>query len=427
VRWAALLLLAATGFAGTPPPDDSEWKSPDGRHRLFIHMDRTFELSDGENVVAKGTLPQYPYEVHVLSREVGAVLFEDYADPTVHDTLAFLGADGKLRFRLKLEEAIPGGSGGIEREDTGAVWWWAAWWVDEQRGKVVLVSRNGTLSEVDLATGKATKPKKEVILTGLALPWARDSALKVAVELQPEGLRDAAEKILAGGGQSAVTDLLAAVAVETSGGKPVPKKLWNKVLEADPNDDAARGAIAFAGTRIGDIDLVVKTALRKDAFAAFAIDALEGRHAVDEIAGLLTNGSFDPTYRPIVVQALGRQAPEKAIDAIDKEMTDAGAVDGGALLTAAIATGAPDLERRLQHHESVLLKILDRETADVSWLAGYFRGRPTSEAVRPLLRSLARHRNDPTLRRQLIAALKPCSGQDFGDSADAWLKGLSGR
>jgi len=421
-----VLVLAAVCLADWPPPLDQEWKSPDGRHRLAVHMEENaLDLFDGEKLVAKGHLPQYPYEVHVLACEPGAVLFEEYAMMGFGDTLELLGADGKLRWKLKLEEAIPGGSGGAAREET-VIWWWSAWWVDEPRKKVVLVAKNGTLSEVDLKTGKATKPGKDVILAAFGLPWARDEALRVAVDLKPDGLRQAAERLLADGCLAPVSYLLAAVAVEKSGGARVTAEAWNAVL-AGGDTEAARNAIEFAGTHVADLDLVVETALRKDAFADYAVTALGNRKAIDELAGLLTNGSIDPNTRPFVAQALGQQAPDKAIDAIDKEMEDAGAAEGGALLTAAIATGAPGLERRLQHHESVLLKVLDKETADLSWLADYFRGRPTSEAVKPLLRSLARHKQDPALRRKLIGALKPCSGEDYGDNAEAWIKALAAR
>jgi hypothetical protein len=426
MRWLPLLVATAVCLAGWPPPGDNEWKSPDGRHRLAVYMDENgFELFDGEKRIAKGKLPQYPFEAHVLAREPAAVLFEEYAMMGSGDTLALLGADGKLRWRLKLEEAIPGGSGGAEREET-VLWWWSAWWVDEPRWKVVLVAKNGTLAEVDLTTGKSTKPGKDVILAAFGLPWARDDALRVAVDLQPDGLREAAENNLADRSQPPVTRLLAAVAVETAGGPRVAGETWNAVLAAG-DTDPARNAIAFAGAHIADIDLVVETALRKDVFAGYAVTALEDRKAVEELAGLLTHGSIDPNTRPFVAQALGRQAPDEAFEAIDKEMEDANAEEGGALLHAAIATGAPDLERRLQHHEATLLNILDKETGDVSWLAGYFKGRPTSEAVQPLVRSLARHKHDPALRKRIIGALRPCSGEDFGDDADAWISALGKR
>lgn len=408
-----------------------ECKSPDGRHRLVIDHTR-FEFCEGERLVAKGELPQPPHAAHVLTGGSGAVLFEKDGNEGFGITLALLGADGKLRWKLSLEEAIPGGSGGAERWESErparppCLAWWSAWWVDEPRGKVVLVARNGTLAEIDLGTGKSTKPGKDVTLAAFGLEWALHDALRVAVDLQPDGLREAAEKLLVHRSLAPYDYLLAAVAVETAGGQRVPRDAWDAVLAAG-DTDPARNAIEFAGARIVDIDLVVRTALRKDVFAHYAVSALEGRKAVAELASLLTHGSIDPGVRDSVARALGRQAPEKALEAIDKEMEDANAEEGGALLNAAIATGAPDLERRLQHHEALLLRILDKQTGDISWLAGYFRGRPTSEAVKPLAKALARHKSDPALRRKIIGALKPCSGEDFGDDADLWISEIAKR
>jgi len=412
VRWTALLLLAAVCRADSWLAfGDREWKSPDGHHALKVHEDRRFELLVDGKPAATGTLPQLPYDVHVLDGEPGAVLFECYGQIGGGDTLALLGADGKLRFRLPLEKAIPGGSGGAKRS-VSSIWWSRTWWVDEPRGKAVLVAKNGTLSEVDLKTGRAAKPAKEVILDAFALPWARDKALEVAVELRPEGLREAAGKLL--GDESPGTRLRAAVAVERAGGAKVTREVLDA---ADPD------AIGFAVKYVADLGLVERAALKNRK----AVDVLAERNAVASLAGLLTHGSVDPRVRAYVAQVLGEEAADEVIEAIDKEMEDAGAEAGGALLTAAIATGVPGLERRLQHHEAVLLKILDKETADVGWLADYFRGRPTSEAVQPLLRSLARHQRDPALRRRIIGALKPCTGEDHGDDARAWINALGRR
>ncbi len=423
MRRIALLALAALAAADDWAAfGEKEWKS--GTRRLVV-SESGFRLLDGEKVVAEGKLLQLPLEAHVLASEPGAVLFERYAAIGTGDTLAFLGADGKLRWRLSLDEAIPGGRGGAKRS-VSSIWWSRAWWVDETRGKAVLVALNGTLSEVDLKTGKALSPTKEVVLSGFALEGVRDQALEIAVELKPDGLREAAERLLADESLAPVSYLLAAVAVEKSGGPPVLRSVWDAALADDVDVADRQAAVTFAGLHVADLSLVEKAALRKDV-GFQAVAALGKRNAAKELAGLLTDGSIDPAVRAHAAQILGGQAPDAVLDAIDKEMKDAGAQEGGALLAAAIAAGAPDLEKRLQHHEAVLLKILDKETADLAWLAGYFRGRPTSEAVQPLLRSLARHKGDPALRKKLIGALKPCSGEDFGDDADAWIKALARR
>jgi hypothetical protein len=419
MRLLALLLLLATVAAAKEiwiAFGEREWKG--GTRRLVVNKSG-FRFFDGEKLVAEGQLPQLPFDVHVLASEPGALLFEKYAAIGEGDTLAFLGADGNLRWRLAPDQIPRGAGDAVLRR---------LWWVDEARGKAVLVARSGALLDVDLKTGKATSAAKEVVLA--ALPrmrgWAFQEVLEIAVETQPEGLRDAAEKLLADGSLAPVSYLLAAVAVETSGGVAVTRAVWDAALADDVHIERRRDAVAFAGAHIADLSLVEETAVRKD-FGKAAMRALDKRDATGKIEGFVMDSSIDPELRAYAAELLGRRAPGAILGAIDKEMEDADAKEGGALLGAAIASRAADLERRLQHHESLLLKILDKETGDLYWLAGYFKGRPTSEAVQPLLRSLARHERDAVLRKKLISALKPCSGEDFGDDADAWINALARR
>ncbi len=422
MRRIALLLVASLAAADKWAAfGERDWAN--GPRHLVVN-ESGFRLLDGEKVVAQGSLPQLPLDARVLA-DGSAVLFEKYAAIGRGDTLALLGPDGKLRWRLTLEQAIPGGSEGA-RETISSLYWHRGWWVDEARGHVLLAAMNGILSAVDLKTGKAAKPGAEAILGAFALPWARDAALEVAVEMAPDGLREAAEKLLADRNLTAVSRLRAAAAVEECGGPEVTRGVWEAALGEDVDVAERKAVVLFAGKHISDVSLVEKAALRKDV-GPEAITVLGERKAVPELAGLLTSSSLDPALRARAAELLGGQDGDEVVDAIDKEMEDATAQEGGALLAAAIASKAPDLERRLQHHEALLLKILDRETGDISWLAGYFKGRPTSEAVKPLVKALARHKGDRALRAKLIAALKPCSGEDFGDDADAWISGLAGR
>jgi hypothetical protein len=425
-RIRCLLLVAAVAAADSWIAfGEREWKSPDGGHRLVAREDGSFAFFAGERPLAKGKLVQLPLEVHVLSDGSGAVLFEKYGEVGRGATLAFLAADGALRFKLKLEEAIPGGSAGAQRS-VSSIWWSRGWWVDEPRGKAVLVARNGVVSEVDLATGRNEKPPKAAVFHGFELAWARDLALEVAVELKPEGLLAAAALLVADPDLSATTRLRAAVAVERAKGPPVPFEIWDAALEDSVPEADRKSAIAFAGRYVADLALLEEAALRKDV-AREAVTALGERGAVKSLAGLLTHGSLDREMRAHVAQTLGRLSAEGVLEAIDKEMEDAEPEQAGALLSAAIATGAPDLAARLQHHESVLLRVLDKQAGDLTWLADYFKGRPTSEAVKPLLKALAIHRADAALRPKLTGALKACSGEDHGDNVDAWIKALGRR
>ena len=61
-----------------------------------------------------------------------------------------------------------------------------------------------------------------------------------------------------------------------------------------------------------------------------------------------------------------------------------------------------------------LIGVLDRRTASVGWLADHFKMLPTTEAVKPLLGALSKHRGNAALSARIIAALKPCTGFVFG-------------
>jgi hypothetical protein len=98
----------------------------------------------------------------------------------------------------------------------------------------------------------------------------------------------------------------------------------------------------------------------------------------------------------------------------------------GPLLLAAVTQPVPDLAEKLKSYESTLIKVLDKDTGPTGWIADYFAQVPSSEAIKPLLRQLRRHRADAH-RGRLIRALKSCTGQDFGDDVDAWLKNVVDR
>jgi hypothetical protein len=427
-RIALLLLAGAAAADSWAAFGEREWTSPDKRYRLAGRDEANalaFRLFDGDKLLAQGTVPQLPFEVHVLACEPGAVLFEKYARIGHGVTLAFLDAHGRLRFERKLEEAIPGGAAGANRT-LSSIWWHRAWWVDEPRRKVVLVAENGVLSEVDLATGKVEKPGADVVLAAFALPWAREKALEIAVELAPAGLRAAAEPLLADETLPPTTRLRAAVAVEGAGGAPLARALFDAALAEGVPLLERQAAVAFSGVHVQDLSLIEAAALRKDV-GYQAVAALSRRGAVEALAGLLTHAAIDPHVRAYAAQRLGQLPAEDVLEAVDDEMGDADPAQAGALLEAAIATGAPDLAARLQHHEAVLLKVLDRQTGNLAWLGDYFQGRPTSEAVKPLLKALAAYKGTPVLRKKLIGALRTCSGEDHGDDADAWLRALGRR
>jgi hypothetical protein len=420
MRYAALLLLLAAAARADSWAEfgTRTYVAPDKRHSLVAWHERSggvgYELRAGGQVIAKGKAPQLPLEVHVLSGTPAAILFEQYGYVGRGDTLQRLGKDG-LAWRMKVGEAALAGA----RKTMSATWWARTWWVDEPRGRVVLVARNGYLAEVDLETGKLSEPAREVVLHGVRLPWARQRALEVAVDWNVDGLRAAAEPLAADASLPAATRLRAALAVEKGGGPTVTEELWNAALESGKERDR-RALFAFACRHVSDLDLVVTAALRRDV-GYQAARGLQERGAVRELVGLVTHGDIDPKVRDYVGTLLGKLPADAVLRAIRRELRDAEPVAAGVLLRAAIATKR-DLEEIVRDHETTLLETLDKQTGPVGWLADYFREHPTSEAVKPLLKALRKYRRNEALRKRIIAALRPCTGLDFGDDVDTWLK-----
>lgn len=418
-RLGVLLLLALTARADSWAEFGTRtYVAPDKRHSLVAWHERTggvgYEFRAGDRVIAKGKAPQLPLEVHVLRGAPAAVLFETYGPVGTGDTLQRIGKNG-LVWRMKVDKAAFVGA----TRTVSSIWWARTWWVDEPRGRVVLVARNGYLGEVDLETGKLSEPAKEVILAGFKLPWARRQAIEVAVDWKLDGLRPAAEPLLSDPTLPAGLRLRAAVAVEKGGGPAVTEELWNAALESEKERER-QALVGFAGRHVSDLDLVIAAALRKDVGYA-AVIALKKRGAARELVGLITHGDIDPKLRSYAGEMLGKLPPDAVLRAIRKELEDAEPGAAGVLLRAAIATER-DLDDIVRDHETTLLKTLDKQTGPIGWLADYFRDRPTSEAVKPLLKVLRKHRRNEALRTRIIAALKPCTGLDFGNDVDAWLK-----
>jgi len=211
--------------------------------------------------------------------------------------------------------------------------WQRAWWVDEERGAVVLVARGGAAVEVAIESGKPSRLKRE-----RAIELAEQAALR-----QDPGGDQAVPALVELGGTHALVGLI--------GHEETPK--------------ARRAAIAAALAASGDSTLI------------------------DELAREFQDSEIDTAERLLGIGA--RVDPDR-------------------------------LHRALVDYETTLLKLLTRGSSQIGWLADHFAMVPTSQAVKPLLRALKKHQHDAKLAPRIIAALKPCTGRDFGAEAGAWLK-----
>jgi len=388
-----LLALAATVNGG-------EFASPSGARRLVVDDDLAFRLIGprGE-VVARGTIATRPALVHVLDAPPGAVVGEP------DGTLRRIDASGTIAWAAPARTA--------ER----------AWWVDEAKGRVVAVAKDGTVAEIDLGTGRLVAAGgAAAILRGVDLAWARKTALEVGLERRTPGLDRKAAALV--GDADPYVRLLAILA--TDGAADVA--LYETALAHERPLAERRRALDLAARRLGDdaIGLLARNALDPAlAHAALAGLARFGDRAVPAIAGVMAHGDTKPAARREAATLLGKLDPAAVGAAVAKRFRDADAGLAADLLRAGIAAGVPDLHRRLLPYERTLLGLLRRDAGDVDWLADHFARHATTNAVDPLLQSLGRHTRDAATKKRILTALRACTGLDFGDDPRAWRDGLN--
>lgn len=377
----------------------------------------TLELKNAEGkLLAKSVLPTYVLEVEVLDRRPAAILFEQLSRSVM--LLDATGVVWKVPAGKLYDVNKP--HGGVN----GHILWRRAWWADEARGKVVVVSVAGDVHEIDLKSGTVAKVAPETLLTGIKLPWARQAALEAAADFEPEGLRTVAEPIARDESQPVAVRLRAAIAVQRAGGDEVDVDLFTAAVAEKESPKDRKYAVREAPYVLGHeaYDWLEEVGVRKD-LTREVVDALVplGGAAVRSLVYLIAHSEVQPDARKYAAKFLPQLPTEVVLEATLEELRDADPQIGGVLLGAAVATGARDLGDRMREHDQVLLDILKQRTGPLDWLTDYFRIRPTSEAVQPLLAALREHRGHAERRAKIIAALKPCTGLDFGDNVDAWL------
>lgn len=182
------------------------------------------------------------------------------------------------------------------------------------------------------------------------------------------------------------------------------------------------------GTRSIDDDFdpldALETIAESGPHAAQAVAALSvmGDDATPVLFRLFGAGIKDADVRAAIRSAVKQRDPDKVLERLVKRFKDAEMREAEDLLLLGIETGSEDLHDRLRNEETQLLKLLKHGGPTVPWLADHFTLSPTSEAVDPLLKALKRNRGSSLTARRIIAALKPCTGRDFGSDPNAWLE-----
>jgi hypothetical protein len=365
-----------------------------------------------------------PLEMRVLDAEPAAVLFEKYGNVGFGTSLALLDGTGKLRWSLQLTDLFPPQRVREFGRTVSSIWWWQGWWIDEDRGKVVLVAEGGLIREVDLGTGKVEAAGAEVLLTRVGKGPVDDqrTALEIAASLKPPGLAEKARAIALDEKADPSLRLGAAVAHHAVTGKPLVPDLFRKYAAAGAPAELRPYAVGNLGAMLGEEALpLLRDAMRgpatdvwhpaQEAFASL------GEKAVPTLVEMLLDPQGTPDQRGGAAHALGEIRSPKALDALLEATRKADEYTANAAVNAAIETGGANLAERLA-------AILAQGCTQDSRIAMFFEENPADLAVDPLLKALARAQSGTFDRRAIAEALRACTGLDCGEDPEAWRKRL---
>jgi hypothetical protein len=382
------------------------------------------ERDPEDELVAALDIEEAPLQIRVLDTEPAAVLFEMYGSVGSGTSLSLLDSKGKLRWRLALTDLFPAEE--IRGFDASvcSIWWYWGWWVDEERGKVVLVPHGVQIREVDLATGKVAVAAPGILLTrvGNGSVAEQRQALEIAKTLKPAGLAEKAKPIALDEAADPSLRLCAAVAYHAATKKPLVPELFRTYAAAGAPMELRAYAIENLALMIGEEALP----LLREAMRGTATDAWHpaqqafvtlGEKSVPTLIGMLLDVQGTPDQRGGAAHALSEIRSPKALDALLEATRTADDYTANAAVNAAIETGGGNLATRLA-------AILAEGSTQDDRIAMYFEERPADFAVEPLLKALSRAQSGTFARRVIAEALRACTGLDGGEDPAAWRKQL---
>jgi hypothetical protein len=399
------------GAAPLPPAREDPAAAAAGRKGPDIDRDPADALA------ASGFLPQPPFQVRVLDREPALALFEQYGALGRGDALALLGPDGKVRWRLALGDLFKAEALAKFPRDGADVWWFEAWWVDEERGSIVLCAVGDHLGEVALADGKVRKADPAVLLARAAAGPAADrvAAMEIAARLLPEGVADLARRIAADEGSPLALRIRAAVAVRRKGGDFPFEPLFRKAAALREDPEARAYAARHLAEVLGEAAIpILREILRGEADLAWrpAMASLieVGPKAIPILVEMLGEKGQSLDYRGAAANVLGSLRAEAALPALwkaalefDPEKDEFHFVPGSAF-DAVVAIGPPDLRARL-------LGVLEKGTPHDGRVAQWLEKNPGKDALPALAKAVERWGKFSWERKRLEAALKACEGK----------------
>ena len=372
-------------------------------------------------LVVAGDLPQPPYQVAVLDREPALVLFEKYGALGKGDAVALLGADGKIRWRHALADLFKADAIRAFPVERGDTWWFEAWWVDEERGTVVICPVGDQLGEIALSDGKVRRGDPAALLARAAAGPAADrvAAMEIAARMRPEGTAALAKRLAADGKEPLDLRVRAAAALHRSGGTMEFAPLLREASAAGAPPRARSYAASVLAEILGEASLpLLRDLLRGEAGEcwrpAMASLASLGEKAVPVLLEMLGEKDQSLDYRGGAATVLGAMKAEtalpalwKAAEAFDAEKDPFHFVPQSAL-AACVAMEPADLRARM-------LALLGKATPHDGRVAQWFEAHPAGDALPALRAALARWEKSEYGKfaweyKRIEAAIRACGG-----------------
>lgn len=384
-----------------------------------------FEIFEGDKLVGSGQYAPMPNDIGVPEREAGLVLCDVYRKRGAGAALVWVEPDGKERWAVEFRDLFTSDETARFEKGTWGFDWLHTWWVADDA--IVLVTRTKLVIAVSTPTGKVER----IVDPTPYVPAGPKRYLEAAAFLETRDAVGLARALLDDETRPVANRLRAAIVLKVLEGESVALVLWNDAIAKGQTEADQAYALHAAAMHKdeGAAEWLGKAALRKDLYRP-ALEALGslGPFGMRTLVGLLSHERMGPKARAFAAKQVQYMPADRLLDAILRDLKDARGdpATAGPLLAAAVAQPVPDLAERLKNHEKTLINVLNRDSGPTGWIADYFAQYPTSEAIKPLLKQLRRHRTDDK-RDRIIRALKTCTGQDFGDDVDAWLKNVVDR
>ena len=366
-------------------------------------------VDPGDRLIRKGELKQQPLEAWMLSATPRAVLFEEYANVGGDTTLSLLQADGTVKWRHSLDDFKF--HRGKFRQSTSSLWWYERWWVDEARGRIVVVAKGRQYREVGLESGKIHAAEESVVLDALKSPSVR--------------VRRAVLRLCARADEKPKGWVERVRAFRDDKSQPLPTRLkaaW--AVRGRVEDEQALALFQAAQKHLSDEDV-------RMAYLHLAPDMFAEEEVAPLLAALLT---AHPDWRPTsVAGTLGRlgTAGIEALDEIasDEDMSSKqrlAALFGlgnsrseyGAAAFAFVVRDADDklTEAALAQFEGQIIPPLERALAKALMHAGagdaaiakYLGDHASPDFVEGLEAAWKRAKPESKARAAITAALKKC-------------------